>query len=328
MDEETIKNYLRKVLPRSLKYKLRDSIPLNIKKIYANYREQKLKQKLPVIKRNDIIEDLGKIGLYKGDTVMVHSSLKKIGYVDGGPSEIIKALSHVLTDTGTLVIPTYGMKEGSMYRTCIDKNYVFDPKTSKTDLGAIPSSFLETPNIERSIHPTHSVSALGKHAKYITESHSSAKSTFGENSPWDKLIQLDGKLLMIGLGMGRNTLSHALEDNEQNRFPLPVRMNKTYYKKCVDWKGNIIEVPVTPLHPKYVPRRIDQPHRKDLREFFWEEFKRAGIINVGKIGLAQSWIASADMYYNHLRVLMKMGITIYSDEDDIAAYQIKNRLTS
>jgi aminoglycoside N3'-acetyltransferase len=81
------------------------------------------------------------------------------------------------------MVPTFSMKE-TIYKTCLDKNYIFDPRVTGTFLGAIPSTFLKFPGVYRSVHPTHSVSAVGKHAKYITESHHLAGSISGPDSPW------------------------------------------------------------------------------------------------------------------------------------------------
>jgi hypothetical protein len=76
-------------------------------------------------------------------------------------------------------------------------------------------------------------------------------------------------------------------------------------------------VPVVPHDPKYKKIRMDQEHRKDLRKYFWEEFIRSGIIKVGRVGQAISWIVSANEYYDHLARLMKEGITIYSSSEEL-----------
>jgi aminoglycoside N3'-acetyltransferase len=263
-----------------------------------------------------IIEDLQKLNLKEGDAVLLHSSLKSVGYVDGGASTVIDAIIEALGPSGTLIVPTYSLKK-SMYKTCLNKKYIFDPRTTATQLGIIPATFLRYPGVYRSIHPTHSVSAIGENAEYITEAHHRASSTFGHESPWDRLMILDGKILAIGLKMGRNTFSHVLEDKMLDEFPLPVRMKQTFYMKCKDWDGNVIKVPVVPHDPKYKKIRMDQEKRTDLRRYFWEEFNRSGIIKVGKVGQAISWITSANEYYNHLARLMREGITIYSSNKEL-----------
>ena len=286
-----------------------------IQKIKKKISRQKHKREAPLVKKEQIVNDLKKI-LNPGDHLILHSSLKSIGYVDGGAKTVIEAISDAITPTGTLAVPTYSMK-GTMYQTCQDKDYIFDPRSSDTRLGLIPAAFLTLPGIYRSIHPTHSVSAIGKEAKFITEAHHLAESTFGNDSPWARLMKLDGKVLCIGMKMGRNTFSHVLEDRMLDDFPLPVRMKKTYFLKCKDWEGRLIEVPVNPLDPKYAKVRIDQQDRKDLRDYFWKEFIISNVINVGRVGQAIAWASNLNRYYDHLVKLMQEGITIYSSPKEI-----------
>jgi len=304
------------MLLQKIKTFIKGMSPKPIRTFLQAKRENQISRKAPTITKHRIKEDLRKLGLAKGDIVFLHSSLKSIGYVKGGAATVIDAIIEVLDSSGTLIIPTFSMKK-SIYDTCMDKAYIFDPQKTGTMLGIIPSTFLGYPNIYRSIHPTHSVSAVGKHAGYITEAHHLAPSIFGSDSPWDRLMKLDGKIFALGLKMGRNTFSHVLEDRMSDQFPLPVRMQESYLLKCKNWEGNIIEVPVTPFDPKLKKVRMDQDKRKDLREYFWEEFTRAGILKVGKIGQATSWLASANEYYDHLTALMREGITIYSSSEEL-----------
>jgi aminoglycoside N3'-acetyltransferase len=294
---------------------LRKMAPGSIRKLIRTQRElQELKKTALRITKDRIIDDLIQLGLQRGDIVNLHSAMKSIGYVEGGATTVIEAITDVITSSGTLMVPAFSMKK-TIYKTCLDKTYLFDIRSAGTHLGAIPSAFLELPGIHRSIHPTHSVAAIGKQAAYITEAHHLGGSIFGADSPWGRLMQLDGKLLTIGLRMGRNTISHVIE--ERDDFPVPTRMDRVYHLKCKDWIGNVIEVPVVPFDPNTNSTRMDNASRQDLRDYFWQEFNLAGILTVGKVGEAVAWSALANKYIEHLVRLMKEGITIYSAEDDL-----------
>jgi aminoglycoside 3-N-acetyltransferase len=285
-------------------------------KIKQVKREREIKKLSEGVSRERIIADLGSMGIEKGDVLFLHSSLKNIGYVDGGPDTVVNAILEAIGDQGTLIVPTYSMI-GTMYHTCIDKSFVFDPRKDTKGLGAIPSSVLKLDGVEISIHPTHCVSAIGKEARFITEAHHNAASTFGKGSPWERFLGMNGKLLGLGVSMGPITFYHLLEDLELDSFPLPVRMEKTYLVKCINWEGELIEVPVNPLDPELAKSRIDQASREDLRDYFFEDFLQANIIRSGHIGLAKSWIASSQEFYGHLRHLMNQGITIYASPEDL-----------
>ena len=63
-----------------------------------------------VVTKTDIKNGLEKIGLHSGDTVMVHTSLSKIGYVCGGAQTVIEALIETVGPEGTIMMPTQSWK--------------------------------------------------------------------------------------------------------------------------------------------------------------------------------------------------------------------------
>lgn len=272
----------------------------------------------PTITRDRLAADLRALGIAAGDVVFVHASMSNLGKVEDGAETIIEALRDVLTSTGTLIIPTYHMPGRNAYETCLAADeYIFDPKSSPTELGAIPTAFLKFDGVRRSIHPTHSVSALGKQAEYVTEAHHLAPSTLGPDSPWDRLVKLDGKVLGLGISMGPVTFYHMVEDMLPDEFPLPVKTQETFRLKCRDWNGNIVEAPITPGDPQITRMRIDQLKRGDLRAYFWKEFEGVGLLTAGKVGGGRGWHIPARGFYDHLVELMREGITIYSTREQL-----------
>ncbi|WP_171014014.1 AAC(3) family N-acetyltransferase [Chitinivorax sp. B] len=285
---------------------------------YAKRREAEIKAEAPHITKTMIVDGLRDMGIGPGDVVMLHSSLKSLGYVDGGAQTVLEAVYEAVSPGGTLVVPTYYLPGGTIYNTCQMTDYVFDPREHGSNLGALPDTFLKMPGIRRSIHPTHSVSALGPQADYIVSSHHLAPSIFGEGSPWERCLQVNAKVLGLGITMGPVTFYHLLEDKWLDRFPLPVRLPEVFQLKCRDWEGRLIEVPVTPLDPVYNPRRIDNKARGDLQQFFMDDFRRAGILKDGKVGQAAAWFVNAQDFYGRLEWLAERGITIYAEPEKIA----------
>jgi len=286
------------------------------KKIKSTISGIYFKRKAPRIEKRQLIKDLLNIGLKSGDIILVHSSLKSIGYVIGGANTVIDALLEVIGKEGTLVIPTYSMKV-TMLNTCLSEDYLFDLNTSTTNLGAIPSTFLKYKNIFRSIHPTHSVSAIGKYAEEITRDHHKGNLTFGKNSPWSKMIHLGGKIIGIGISLGPTTQYHYVEDIMGDDFPLKPKIMQVYNLKCKNEKNEIIEVGVQPLDPKVYITRIDQKKSKFIRDYFWEIFKNQNVLFTGKIGEADSWIADLKNFCELVEKLACIGITIYSTEKEL-----------
>ncbi len=295
---------------------------INRLKFYGYYKYKRIRFRINKIRTRiksrhiefeEIVQDLKNLGIDKGDMLLVHSSLKKIGFVMGGANTVIKAILKVLGPEGTLVIPTFPLS-GNMLQLCEKKNYIFDYKTTPTELGSIPSEFLKQENICRSIHPTHSISAIGKYAQEITKKHHIGNKTYGENSPWAKVYELGGKILGIGINLAWTTQYHHVEDIMGNEFPVKVKVDKIYKIKCKLDENNYIDVEVQPLDPVVSKTRIEK-NPFNLK-YITEIYEKLGILKYNKIGEALSWMVNAKDFIDILVKLAKLGITIYTTEEE------------
>jgi aminoglycoside 3-N-acetyltransferase len=296
---------------------LKQKIKHFVNEILKIRREDELKQTARHVSRQEITRNLCNMGIKQGDILFIHSSLKSLGFVPGGPKEVIAGLLDAVGSEGTLLLPTYYMPGGTILGTCKLEDYVFDPRHQGSNMGAMPAAFLEFPSVHRSIHPTHSVSAIGKHAQYLTEAHHQSPSVFGTGSPWQRFHELNGKVLGIGISLGPVTFYHLLEDTLGVDFPINVWEDETYRIPCKGWAGEDYLVPVRPYRAEITPDRIDQKPREDLRQFFWDDFSAAGILHTGKIGDAPSWFINADDFFERLKTLSTQKITIYSKATEI-----------
>jgi len=282
-------------------------------------------QSRPHVTRAVLTADLARLGIAHGDTLFIHSSLKSLGYVEGGAQAVIGALQDAVGPQGTLLLPTYYLPGGTVRATCEMKDYVFDPRRHGTHMGRLPEAFLASGNIHRSIHPTHSVSAWGRHAADLTEAHHRAPSIFGMGSPWQRFIGCEqAKVLGLGISMGPVTFYHALEDAMGDAFPVPVWEDATKLLACLDHAGRRWDVPVRPFDPAVAQRRIDHASRDDLREYFAREFDAACLRVNGQVGDAASWAIPAQAFFEHLRRLASEHVTIYASAAQLAARPISS----
>jgi len=137
------------------------------------------------VTKTDIVDALRRLGIAAGDVVMVHSSMKSFGRVEGGAQTIIDAFEEVLTREGTLAMPT--LCQGSVVRAY--ENWYMD---KPSDVGYLTEYFRKQMYVYRSDHPTHSAAARGKRAYELTETTQSTVrgSVPSENMLW--LIPLHG----------------------------------------------------------------------------------------------------------------------------------------
>jgi len=165
----------------------------------------------PVNTAASLVADFTALGVRRDMIVMVHSSLGRVGRTEGGPIAVIEALLEVLGPDGTLVMPAESPQLSDLASL-----EVFDPKTTATTMGAIPEAFRSYPGTHRSSHPLVSVCANGRRARAITAAHA-LELCEGRGTPFEKLYELDGWTLLLGVGFNRCTSLHYAESLVPNR---------------------------------------------------------------------------------------------------------------
>ena len=164
---------------------------------------------------NSICLDLSDLGLKKGDDVLIHSSFKSLGKVNGGIETLINAILSVIGDSGTLIVPTL------TYRDVSVTHPVFDYLNTPSCVGAVSEFVRLHPDSRRSIHPTHSCSVIGAKRDYYVGCHELDRTPIGENSPFFKLKEEGGRILMLGCGIKPNTSCHGIEEAAGVSYVLP-----------------------------------------------------------------------------------------------------------
>ena len=176
-----------------------------------------------IVLKQDILAALKKVGVRKGQTIMVHTSLSSLGFVCGGAQVVIEALLESVGADGTIVMPSQSWKnldptagvhweEPEAWWQMIRDNWpAYNRDITPTNtMGAVAEMFRKWPGTFRSDHPARSVAANGKYAQYLTSDHD-LSNIFGEGSPIGKLYELDGYVLLIGVGYDKNTSLHLAD---------------------------------------------------------------------------------------------------------------------
>ena len=151
--------------------------------------------------------DLYALGLKSGDTLMMHSSYKSLGGIEGGAETIFSVLFEILGQEGTLVLPAFS------YDLVTEENSCFDLQKTPVCVGYLPEYFrTRVPGVIRSMHATHSCCVKGKRAEELTVDHELDLTPVGENSPLARLPKVGGKILILGSHPDHNTILHGVEE--------------------------------------------------------------------------------------------------------------------
>ncbi|WP_347551984.1 AAC(3) family N-acetyltransferase [Pseudalkalibacillus hwajinpoensis] len=181
---------------------------------------------------DSLVTDFRELGVKNGMTLLVHSSLSSLGWVCGGAEAVIKALMKVVGEDGTIVMPAQSASNSdpagwmnppvpeSWWPIIRDQMPAYCKATTPTrGMGAIVEQFRHFPGVKRSDHPVYSFAAWGKDKEVILENQP-LESGFGEQSPLAKIYELDGEILMIGVGHDSNTSLHYAENARCKNQPV------------------------------------------------------------------------------------------------------------
>lgn len=231
------------------------------------------------VNREQIISALESVGLKKGDGVMAHSALQFLGLPEGGLGIYYEALRAVLginqpggqPSTGTLVLPTFnfGFARGEP----------FDQQaTPAEEMGVFPEYVRQQPGVRRSPHPMQSIAAVGYYADDLASRDTS--SVFDPGSVFDRMVELDFKLLLLGADVRFTSLVHYPEQ----RMKVPYR----YWKKFTGEVRLIGKPPETRTYRMFARDLTIDPlvNCSPVRELLLERGRWSSVrLNYGKVEL-------------------------------------------
>lgn len=176
----------------------------------------------PSISRDEVKALLQKLGIGRGDFLIVHSSMDGLRNADVSAVEWIKLLQEIVGEEGTVAFaafPFFGerdrMIEGGR------EIRIYEPAKKKVSTGILPSVFCRMPQVVRSKCPNNTLAAWGKEAKAMMEHNLESDLAHGKNSSWFYAVQHHAKILYLGIPVTEaDTVVHVVEDCLDEEWPI------------------------------------------------------------------------------------------------------------
>jgi len=172
------------------------------------------------VTRSRLAADLRRLGVRAGGITMVHTRMRAIGRVVGGSETVVRAPVEALGPEGTLM--AYASWEEHVYRPAewpgehrdayLAEPPVFHVATAEAvrEHGRIPERVRTWPGAAHSGHPEAGVVAVGARASWLTDPHPSDDG-YGARSPFARLVEAAGQVLLLGAPLETATLLHHAE---------------------------------------------------------------------------------------------------------------------
>ena len=286
-------------------------IPNFLKEIFRSLKRKKRKAELlnqqqsgQGLTNDDLKQSLLNAGIQPDDHLMVHASLSKMGFIEGGAETVVKVLKETVGEEGMILMPTSPIAR--LQLDYVSDNPLFDVLNTPSAMGNISEVFRTSDGVVRSYHPTEPVAAWGAKAYEYIKDHTTKNTPYHWDSPYGKLIQHWGKILYIGVTLyNAGTHLHTLEDALD--VGVPVYYSKEFKLPVCDYEGNEMMVTTKVHNPDYSKkRRCDE-----LLPMFLQE----GVYSEVMIGKAKTLVFDAKKMFDVMvNAFNERGVTMYNPE--------------
>jgi len=221
---------------------------------------------------------LAQLGLRPADNVMIHASWQSLNGFKGRPVDMINTLKQLVGSSGLLVMPSLTYQNESTREYLLRKKSMNIRRTPSM-VGLLSEVFRRGKDVKRSLSSTHSLVAWGDKKNDFVADHEGCLVPFGIGSPFNKLLELNGKILTIDAPFSTITFTHFLEDRISPVLAFPLYDDEPMIGKVIDYEGVLHEIPV-----KVLAKQANALRREQV---LIDELNKQGIIHRKKVGNTQ-----------------------------------------
>ena len=156
----------------------------------------------------------------RGGLLYVQSSIDWIERAGFTLRDVLATLRQWTGSTGTLVMPAYPCR--TTHAEYLRGNPVYDVRQTPTAVGLLAEVFRRTPGAVRSLDPDFCVAAIGPAAAAIARPLADDPDPFGEDSPYQRMLNVNATLLGLGVSLNTNSFIHVIDSRLQSHYDRPV----------------------------------------------------------------------------------------------------------
>jgi aminoglycoside 3-N-acetyltransferase len=196
------------------------------------------------------------LGIVPGDAVMLHSAFEPHHGFRGSADALIDVFLDAVGPTGHLLMVSLPYRSSSL--AYLKSGRRFDVRRTPSMMGMVSEMFRRRPGVLRSVHPTHPTLAFGPQAERFVAAHPNCRYPCGPGTPFDELVNDNGKLLFFNADFGTITFFHWLEHLVHEHLPFPLYTEPPFEVTLIDADGRP-RVVTTHVFTEETIRRRDFP---------------------------------------------------------------------
>ncbi len=254
--------------------------------------------------KEDIFHQLEAMDAPRKGIVLVHTSLRAVGEVEGRGEGLLEVLIEYFTKKGGLLcIPTH-----TWANVGIEGKITLDMQEGKTCIGTLPDIAAKHPDAYRTPHATHSMAVFGKKQKLdkFVLNEGFRRTPTPPTGCYGKLYD-EGHVLLIGVGHERNTYLHAVEE----MLGVPNRLSKEPKEITILFKNGDFVRDYMHVHESEGFSHVSEHFKK-----FEPAFRYHGCIVDGKIGNAPAQLCNAKLMHAVMTMIRDRSERIELCADD------------
>lgn len=238
-----------------------------------------------MLSKKDLLDGFSKIKI-ESDVIVVHTSYKSLGGVEGGVDTVIDALQELIGKDGTVLFPTFNFQSWT-------ESHYFDALETPSKMGMITEQARLRPDAKRTPHPIYSFAALGKRADEFSQTEDAE--AYGPNSAFALFHKLDAMLVSIGLDFN-NTFSmhHYIEYNVG-----------CDYRRVKEFAGIYMGYDRKPTVKTYSMFVRNNDRVKTFITPGMNDLFHAGVINEIEVGAAKVHYMTANEFYDNMSPIVR-----------------------
>jgi aminoglycoside 3-N-acetyltransferase len=252
-----------------------------------------------MLTKAQIFKTFKDLGLKNNDNIMIHSSLKEIGEIEGRAEGLIEALKEYFNE-GLIMLPSH------TWSFMNKDNDILDLNEENSCVGILPNIALRL-GFLRSHHPTHSIVCFGKYAKEYIKNDDYTSTPVSPEGCFGRLKEINAKILFLGAKLSKNTFIHSIEE----KYNVADRFTKKKYHLYSKDNDKLYEYNI------YKHYSTLNPHISENYLKLEKPLINLGIAKTFKFGNANSIIIDATLCAKYVSKLLEKNIHIFDDNKEI-----------